>query len=290
MADRERLNAEVALFYDRKIKASTFRKEGGESAEERALAVDLFEGRKYADTALKGQRTGTFAVRLNGVDYLAAAGPLPGNLTQSPSGYVVLSSLSAARAPIQDAPVWVFALGLVCLLSVIAACVLTAMRFLSPLDKVERGVAEVINGNQNYVFEPLSPDFDGLANGLNVMLARLLGRPDPEEDDQIRQPGERWSGSLSVDDTGMPTTQQISPENEALAREPEGPYLQRLFGEYLDARRGTGENVQGLTLQEFSGKIRQNEAKLKAKFNCKSVRFKVVVKDGATNLKPVPIY
>ena len=44
-------------------------------------------------------------------------------------------------------------------------------------------MAEVINGNRDYSFDSPSKDFEGLANGLNVMLARLLGRPDPSDDE-----------------------------------------------------------------------------------------------------------
>jgi hypothetical protein len=33
-----------------------------------------------------------------------------------------------------------------------------------------------------------------------------------------------------------------------------------------------------------------NEGKLKGQYNCKAVRFRVVVKDGKVTLKPVPIF
>ncbi len=91
-----------------------------------------------------------------------AVGPLPGNMTKSPSGYVVVASLSAARAPYASFPMWIMILGVVGLLAAVGAAVLTAMRFLMPLDAIERGVAEVINGNQEYTFESPSQDFEGL--------------------------------------------------------------------------------------------------------------------------------
>ena len=61
------------------------------------------------------------------------------------------------------------------ILVALGAVVLTAKRFIKPLDKIELGVAEIINGNIDYTFKPVGPDFEGLSNGLNVMLARLLG-------------------------------------------------------------------------------------------------------------------
>jgi hypothetical protein len=78
----------------------------------------------------------------------------------------------------------VWALGLIGVLAAVGAALMTARRFLMALDAIEAGVSEVINGNQDYVFESPSPDFEGLANGLNVMLARLLGRPEPDSDEE----------------------------------------------------------------------------------------------------------
>ena len=43
-ADRDKLGTEVAYFLDGKIHASSFKKAGGESAEENALAASLFDG------------------------------------------------------------------------------------------------------------------------------------------------------------------------------------------------------------------------------------------------------
>jgi hypothetical protein len=36
--------------------------------------------------------------------------------------------------------------------------------------------------------------------------------------------------------------------------------------------------------------LKVNEGKLKAQYNCRAVRFRVVTKDGKVTLKPVPIY
>jgi hypothetical protein len=286
-ADRDRLGSEVAYFLDGKVQASSFKKEGGESAEEKALAAQLFEGPKLADGALAGEMTKPFQIKLGGEEYLGAAGPLPGNLTKSRSGYVVLSSLTAVRAPISSVQSWILVLGLVSLLAAVLAAVMTALRFIQPLDKIEQGVAEVINGNRDYSFESPSQDFEGLANGLNVMLARLLGRPDPTDDEEGG--GSRWQGDLSVDEnvTGpMPT---LSPENAALAAEPEADYLQRVYNEWLSGRKQTGEGIDGMTFDGFTAKLRQNEAGLKKRYNCRAVRFKVVIKNNQTTLKPVPI-
>ena len=64
-----------------------------------------------------------------------------------------------------------------------SAIYLTARRILAPLDEIEVGVNEIINGNVERTFRPVGSDLDGLANALNVMLARLLGRPEPGDEE-----------------------------------------------------------------------------------------------------------
>jgi hypothetical protein len=160
---------------------------------------------------------------------------------------------------------------------------------LQPLDRIESGVAEVINGNRDYSFDSPSKDLEGLANGLNVMLARLLGRPDPSDDDLGSSDdgnGQAWGGELSVADATGP---QTTPEVQALAEEPEDAYIKRTFDEYIAARKQTNESNEGLTLDGFAQKLKQNEAALKKKHGARMVRFKVVVKNGQTTLKPYPI-
>ncbi len=81
------------------------------------------------------------------------------------------------------------------------------MRFIRPLDKIELGVAEIINGNIDYKFKPVGPDFEGLSNGLNVMLARLLGREEPNEDEPEEEQDEtsRWrSDQMLVEEGSRP--------------------------------------------------------------------------------------
>jgi hypothetical protein len=292
-SDRDKLGAEVAIFLDGKIHASSFHKEGGgESAEEKALAAQLFDGVRLADGASAGTLTKPTPVKIGSEDFIAAAGPLPGNLTRSKSGFVVLSSLTAARTQIGSVEFLVLVLGLIGLLVAVGAAVMTAKRFLDPLDSIEAGITDVINGNRDYTFDAPSQDkdFEGLANALNLMLARLLGRPDPSDDElggSDGEPQQRWGGELTVEAGN--TGPQLTPEVAALAEEPEEQYLRRVFEEYLVARKQTNEGTDGLTFDGFAQKLRQNEAALQKKYNARMVRFKVLIKNDQTTLKPYPI-
>jgi hypothetical protein len=81
----------------------------------------------------------------------------------------------------------------------------------------------------------------------------------------------------------------LSPENARIAAEPEDVYFRRTFEEYVAARKQNNESVDGITLEAFTEKLRSNEEPLKAKYNVPRVRFKVVVKDKQTTLKPIPL-
>ncbi len=160
--EASRSNVEVAYFFSSKgklkIHASSFRRAEGatESSEERDLAKLLFEEEKLAaPTTDKHEATPLFRVRLSGEEWVAATAPLAGNIEQSStrSGFVVLTSLTQAKAPFMPIGMMVLLVGLVGLIASVGAAVMTARRFLNPLDKVEAGVTEVINGNRDYVFE-----------------------------------------------------------------------------------------------------------------------------------------
>ncbi len=192
--EAKRSGVQVAWFYqsrgDMKIAASSFATgETGSSSEEKELAGKLFKPGNLVDwEALRTEdeeHAHSFTVKINGEEWVAAAAPIYGNIasSQTRSGFVVLTSMTQARAGVARAGMLILVLGLLSLLAAVGAAVGTARRFLGPLDKIEAGVTEIINGNRDYVFESPSPDFEGLANGLDVMLARLLGRPEPGDED-----------------------------------------------------------------------------------------------------------
>src|SRR6185369_10178088 len=110
------------------------------------------------------------------------------------SGVVVLVSISDQMERVAGVGFKVVGFGILAILVALGAAVMTAVRFIKPLDKIELGVAEIINGNIDYTFKPVGPDFEGLSNSLNVMMARLLGRDEPNEDEveEEAEEAQRW--------------------------------------------------------------------------------------------------
>ncbi len=67
-------------------------------------------------------------------------------------------------------------------------------------------------------------------------------------------------------------------------------HFQDVYREFVSTREQCGEPPeQALTFDKFLGKLRKNRDQLVQKYNCRTVRFQVYVKDGKAALKAVPI-
>ena len=298
-AQSARLGMDVAYFVGDRVRTTSFRRGGAEEdvAKQQDLAGPLFD-KGLAKTALeRGQAANVIDVRLGNEDYVATAGRMPLNYSDKTSGAMVLMSLTKAREPIAAVRVTIIALGAGALLIAIIAMLVTARLILVPAEEIEFGVTEIINGNVDYTFKPAGADFDGLANALNVMLARLLGRPEPGEEEADENGNIPASTTVLLDDdlpaggvAALGGGQITDPETLALAQEPEADYYRRLFNGYVEARKGVGERVDGVVFEGFIAKLRMNEANMRKKYNCRAVRFRVQTKGDQVTLKPVPIF
>jgi hypothetical protein len=268
------VGAEIGLFHQGKMQTSSFvTSEGKEDGNKtQAMTAVLFSGDKLAEQALsKDVPTAVQKIELDGARYAAVAAPATGNLGDKTAGFAVLVPLTAASSLVAATSGKIWMLGLLGLIAVIFTAGLTARRFVRPLDQIEVGVAEIINGNIDFTFKPVGPDFEGLSNGLNVMLARLLGRDDPDEDQVEEEEGTKWKAEQMVIDEaeGQPS----GVDGQELAQESEAAYYPRLYNEYVTALRNSGVRADGVSVQAFTAKLRLTEGGLKRKWKCRMVRF-----------------
>jgi hypothetical protein len=61
------------------------------------------------------------------------------------------------------------------------------------------------------------------------------------------------------------------------------------FREYVDAKKRCNEDVTGMTQEKLAETLKKQTAQIKEKYKAKDVKFKVVIEDGKTKLKAVPI-
>ena len=294
--NRDLLGTEIGYFHAGKLHTSSFVSNADplkeDVAKTQALSNFLFSGQNLAALALSGAAATQVAHWfLEGREYAVVAAPMPGNFADKTSGFAILASLSDGMSRVQSQGIRVLLLGLLAIIVALVVAAMTARRFIAPLDKIELGVAEIINTNIDYTFKPVGPDFEGLSNSLNVMLARLLGREEPNEEaveeEEEDAATKRWKAeSMSIDNTGgtaPPATVA------ALAEESEAAYYPRLFNEYMNALRALGQPSGGRSVQAFMAKLSLAEAGLREKWECKSVRFQIVTDRGEISFRPVKI-
>jgi len=289
------LGADIAYFYGDKVYATSFRKGANEDTpKQNEIAERLRSTQLEQDALANVLAEKVHAIDIDGEHYLASAGrlprfsslKLPADYPGYQAGAVVLKSLSEANAAVAPVRLAIGFLGIGAIVLSFLGMVLIAKTFLGPLDHVEVGVNDIINGNLDRVFEPVGRDFEGLANALNVMMARLLGRPEPGEEEYDEQGNVVMPSTLHFDTEGLSPRDA---EAMALAQEPEADYYKRIFDEYISARKENKEPTEGISFDSFVAKLHLNEASLKRKYECQAVRFNVMVKDGKVILKPVPI-
>ena len=97
----------------------------------------------------------------------------------------------------------------------------------------------------------------------------------------------------SLSDTASSTeeesTQQLAtpevPANDEFAAFSNEHY-QTVFDNFVSSKKGLGENVDSITFDGFSAKLRKSEQKLIEQHGCKAVRFEVLVKGDKVSLRP----
>jgi len=62
-----------------------------------------------------------------------------------------------------------------------------------------------------------------------------------------------------------------------------------VYQEFITARKGSGESVEGVTYERFRLKLKENRDQLVAKYACKTARFQVYLKQGRAALKASPV-
>ena len=285
--DSDALGAEIAYFDGTQIVASSL-----DPSAQKALADAVGKTPALVDPTKKEASR----VTLGGVDYNVASIALPRKatkvLTELDKDYPKVTAGAMVLAPTTDtstglAKIMILLVGIGALAIGLLGMYLTHRRIVTQVDSIEMGVIDIINGNVDRTFRPVGDELDGLANGLNVMLSRLLGRPEPGEEEFDDEGNPIVPGRVEFEEgEDKPAA---DPDLAALAQESEPDYYKRVFTEYLAQRKAVG-NPDEVSFENFIAKLKVNEGKLKAQYQCRAVRFRVVTKDGKVTLKPVPIF
>jgi hypothetical protein len=94
--------------------------------------------------------------------------------------------------------------------------------------------------------------------------------------------GERPTMKVSTE--GMPRVQSVAPSPAS-----EEKHYHDVFRDFVTTREKCGEPADGLTFERFKAKLLKNRDQLMSKYQCRSVRFQVYVKEGKAALKATPV-
>ncbi len=92
--------------------------------------------------------------------------------------------------------------------------------------------------------------------------------------------------ALKANTAAMPKMASVA---TAAAGNEEERHFQEVFRDFVATREKCREPADGLTFDKFKAKLLKNKEQLVAKYQCKTVRFQVYVKDGKAALKATPV-
>ena len=125
-----------------------------------------------------------------------------------------------------------------------------------------------------------SPESDFDSNSDSTRVAAV-----PKELIQAARGGSGGTGEhpvVRVPAGAMPKVQSVTASDEE-------KHFQEVFRDFIATRERCGESAEGMTYEKFKTKLLKNKDALVTKYNCRTVRFQVHVKDGKAALKAIPV-
>ncbi len=161
-AQQKLLGTDVAYFYGERVSATSFGPTGGAKqkggAKQTALGKALFQGRGLAKAALTSENglSDVAVVELDGDQYWATAGrmprfatqPFPKDYPEIVAGAMVMMSLGEAMEPLGAVKLAILLVGLASLVVALLGIFITARHILHPVEEIELGINDIINGNR----------------------------------------------------------------------------------------------------------------------------------------------
>lgn len=222
--------------------------------------------------------------------WVYGVGPLDGYATNR---MVVIAAMPTSLVPSLNGLLMpIFGVTILGLILVFIVGTLIGNYLSRPISELEDGLLAIINGNQSIRFQIEHPELGGLVFRINSLLNALMGVQEDDTDEQGRPStsptATHFQEALSVDESSI-ASKQVNPEvARALAAEPLGEYHQRLFNEYVSAKRRIGDPVDGIQFAAFVDRIQSTERELSAKYGS-PVRHSLEVREGGIVLVAIPL-
>lgn len=160
-----------------------------------------------------------------------------------------------------------------------------------PIALLEEGLLGILNGQTDRRFELDHAELGGLAFRIDQLLNQLMGVEEDTTDDEGRPSkaptAAHFTDAMAVGEQGGESG--LDPAAiQRLAQEPAEAYYNRIYGEYIEAKRRLGESTAHITDQAFRGRIQNMEADAQQKYG-RPVRYQVQSRNNEVVLLAVPL-
>lgn len=297
-SEAEILGREIAFVIGHNVYSSSLRQFARDELNE-----ELNGGLKSnLDAALDGGVSTTWQVGLASTDWVGKAEKLPG-VTAIKASYVVMANRSQLTG-YANATTLILVLTLLGAILVLVYGYIIASSFERPLETIEDGVLQVINGASDVRLDIESPEFGGLAYRINQLINVFTGVEETTQDasrehegpsaETESNAGSAWTGGSSQPPpgTGGDADGGVIDDPAVAARvvqENEETYTQRLYQEYVHAKTNAGESVAHIPMQKFAERLNRNAETLSKRYGVSRVRFQVETSGTQVMLKPILI-
>ena len=235
--------------------------------------------------------------------YVVLLSPLAGGQgDQSLAGFMLISSETKWLKEFVSGRNFMLIISICLVLLGISVAFIIIQKAYDAIDFVLEGAHQIIIGNKDYEFTSDDDFLNQLGQTLNLMIAILLGKYIPEDEEEADQMSLRGSlgtgkaGAGPVDRMLIETVEEQADgekkvDDTAVSEMADmDAYYDKLFGEFIAAKKAIGEDVSLITKGNMVAKLMRAEEKLIEKHGCKKVHFVIKVEKKKVTLKPTPIW
>lgn len=156
-----------------------------------------------------------------------------------------------------------------------------------PIEELEEGLLAILNGQHDKRFQMEHAELGGLSFRIDQLLNQLMGVEEDNTDDEGRVVASSRHPLRQYDDVQDNAGEEASLA-ERLKNEAPDAYYERVYREYIDAKRAIGEDVSHITAQTFRERIQSMEAEALGKHG-RPVRYQVKRNGNEIVLLAIPI-
>jgi len=237
-------------------------------------------------------------IKLGDETFLALMAPIPASDENGLAGFMILRSESYWLKIFDGIRNFIMLLTILFIVLGVSISFLLVQKAYDAIDFILEGAHQIIVGNKEYQFVSNDEFLNQLGQTLNLMIAILLGKYIPEDEEEAaamamrgtldgKQP-ELSNSNLLIETVDENASMGSGSTAEGFNTDDE--YYNSLYDEFIDAKKKVGEDVSQITKDKMIAKLKRAEVKLLEKHGCVSVRFNVKVEGGKVALKPTPIW